>query len=42
MGDQGKVPVSSALNPDKLVNFAFEVFLLPYERGGGLDYSRLH
>jgi len=33
---------SSALNPTKLVNFTFAVFLLHYERGGGLDYSRLH
>jgi hypothetical protein len=33
---------STALIPPKLENFAFEVFLLPYERGGGLDYSRLH
>jgi hypothetical protein len=29
--------ISSALNPAKLENFAFAVFLLPYERGGGLD-----
>jgi len=26
----------------KLEKFRIEVFLLPYERGGGLDYSRLH
>jgi hypothetical protein len=34
--------LSSALNRAKLENFAIGVFLLPYERGGGLDYSRLH
>jgi hypothetical protein len=34
--------VSSALNQAKLENFTIGVFLLPYERGGGLDYSRLH
>lgn len=33
---------SSAPIPGKLENFTIEVFLLPYERGGGLDYSRLH
>jgi hypothetical protein len=26
----------------KLEKFEIEVLLLPYERGGGLDYSRLH
>ena len=30
------------LDSAKLENFGIEVFLLPYERGGGLDYSRLH
>jgi hypothetical protein len=33
---------SSAQIPPKLENFTIQVFLLPYERGGGLDYSRLH
>jgi hypothetical protein len=30
------------LNPVKLENFRIAVFLLSYERGGGLGYSWLH
>jgi len=33
---------SSASKRPKLEKFTIGVFLLPYERGGGLDYSRLH
>jgi len=35
-------PNCPGLNPTELEKFGIEVFLLPYERGGGLDYSRLH
>jgi hypothetical protein len=30
------------LDQSKLEKFGFAVFLLSYERGGGLGYSRLH
>jgi len=31
-----------AINPVKLEKFQIAVFLLSYERGGGLGYSWLH